>query len=193
MENVYEVPNFLTKEELTLIEEYLTLEQWWQARSEKKEDPALGRLIYTVRLPEKTLDDIKVRVEELLGRAISPPSLLFVDYESRYGQPNLPPHFDGDNNDVIVDYQYKSNTSWGLGVGSEVFEMTDNKAIIFNPNEHPHWRPYKTFQEREYVTMMFIRFPSPEIDYSHMRHSQDHEIFSEARKVRESLKSEGMA
>lgn len=147
MDNVYEVPNFLTAEEIAIFEDYLTNPDKWSSRSERRHDPNLGREIYTIFLPDEILNSIQARVEEVVGESLNLMSLSLVDYDARYGQPNLPPHFDGDQNSFIVDYQYKANTSWGLGVGSKLFEMTDNKAIIFNPNEYPHWRPHKTFQE----------------------------------------------
>jgi hypothetical protein len=34
--------------------------------------------------------------------------------------------------------------------------------------------------------MAFFRFPNPDTDYSHMVYSQDHEIFMEALKTRDS-------
>ncbi len=150
--------------------------------------------MYAVFLPNSMLESIKMRVELLVGRPLQPMSGMFVDYEAKYGQPNLPPHYDGDTNDLIIDYQYKSNTTWGLGVDKEVFEMEDNEAIIFNPNEYPHWRPHKTFKEGEFVTMIFFRFPDAtgEVDYSHMRYSQDDPIFDEVRKIRDAGISDGI-
>ena len=181
MENVYEVSNFLLPEELDMIDLMM------KDRKIEKEDGVLGRILYVVPLPMK--EAIQQRVEALVGRKLDSIGGAFAEYSSKYGQPNLPPHFDGDSNSLIVDYQYKSNTPWGLGVDTTVFEMEDNKAIIFNPNEYPHWRPHKKFEEGEVVTMIFFRFvdPSGKTDYSHMRYSQDHEIFEEARKIRDSL------
>jgi hypothetical protein len=181
MEYVYEVSDFLLPEELEIIE--LTMKD----REMEKEDPILGRVLYKLPLPDKMLEDIQQRVETLVGRKLDFIGHIFAEYESKYGQPNLPPHFDGDTNSLIVDYQYKGNTCWGLGVDTTVFEMEDNKAIIFNPNEHPHWRPRKVFEDGEFLTMIFFRFPdnSGKTDYSHMRISQDDEIFAEVCKVRD--------
>jgi len=192
MDNVYRVKNFLLPEELEVIEHILTDEDEWMYRSEKKHDPVLGRLMYVARLPMPTLEGIQERVEKLVGRKLPQIGVMFVDYDAKYGQPNLPPHFDGDNNGLIIDYQYKSNTTWGLAVDKEVFEMEDNEAIIFNPNEYPHWRPHKTFKEGEFITMAFFRFIDEDLDYSHMRYLQDDPIFDEAHKIRDSLNSDGI-
>ena len=186
MENVHVIPNFLLPEELEIIEQILSKTSHLEDKPEQMDDRNLGRILYDPSLPYEMLEAIQARVELLVGQKLERANCLFTDYSAKYGQPNLPPHFDGDQNAVIVDYQYKSNTSWGLGVNSTIYEMEDNKAIIFNPNEYPHWRPHKTFQEGEYITMIFFRFPSDDIDYSHMRLSQDDPIFEEARKVRDS-------
>jgi hypothetical protein len=185
MNNVYEILDFLTQEELAMLDELVS------RQIEKAEDTNLGRVAYTISLTESLAKSIHQKVQDIVGHKI--PSLspvIFVDYAGQYGQPNLPPHFDGDNNSVIVDYQYGSNTSWGLGVNTTVYEMQDNKAVIFNPNEYPHWRPHKTFQDGEYITMAFFRFAGDK-NYSSMRFSQDHEIFDEARKARDSYKTSG--
>ncbi len=187
MENVYKVPNFLLPEELEEINRILTDENLWPLRSEKKEDLGLGRVIYTIQLPGKMQENIRKRTEALLGTSLPAISFSFAHYGKKYGQPNLPPHFDGDTNSVIIDYQYKSNTSWSLGVDTEVFEMQDNDALIFNPNEYPHWRPHKVFNEGEFVTMIFFRFAdrAGKIDYSHLNLLQDNPIFYEANKARD--------
>lgn len=187
MENVYKVSEFLLPEELREIEYTLTDKNLWARRSEKKEDPTLGRIMYTAQLPQDILRAIENRVSTLLGRSVRNISLVFAEYEARHGQPNLPPHFDGDNNDVIVDYQYRSNTSWGLGVGTECFELEDNEALIFNPNQYPHWRPRKEFKDGEFVTMIFFRFPDSSIDYGHLNLNQADPIFDEAKAARDLL------
>jgi hypothetical protein len=183
VKNVYEISNFLLPQELEAIERKI------KNREVLKEDDSLGRVLYTVPDLYEVNGAIQQRVANLVGKKLDSIGGVFAEYSSKYGQPNLPPHFDGDNNSLIIDYQYKSNTSWGLGVDTTVFEMEDNKAIIFNPNEYPHWRPRKTFKEGEAITMIFFRFPdnSGKVDYSHLRMSQDDDIFADIRKRRDSL------
>jgi hypothetical protein len=181
MKNVYEISNFLLPDELEVIERGI------EGKEIDKEDAALGRILYRVPNLNDIKDAIQKRVANLIGKELDSIGGVFAEYNSKYGQPNLPPHFDGDNNSLIIDYQYKSNTSWGLGVDTTVFEMEDNKAIIFNPNEYPHWRPRKVFEDGEFITMIFFRFPdrSGKTDYSHMRMNQDDEIFADIRKIRD--------
>jgi hypothetical protein len=187
MKNVYEVSDFLLPEEIEVIERGI------KSKKIDKEDAVLGRILYQVPDLNDIKDAVQKRVANLVGKELDSISGVFAEYSSKYGQPNLPPHFDGDNNSLIIDYQYKSNTSWGLGVDTTVFEMEDNKAIIFNPNEYPHWRPHKTFEEGEEITMIFFRFPdrSGKTDYSHKRQWPGDEIFADIQKIRDNLYSSG--
>jgi hypothetical protein len=181
MKNVYEIPNFLLPEELEAIEHNI------KNKEVIKEDGVLGRILYMVPDLYEMNNAIQQRVAKIVGKELDSIGGVFAEYNSKYGQPNLPPHFDGDNNSLIIDYQYKSNTSWGLGVDTTVFEMEDNKAIIFNPNEYPHWRPRKVFEDGEFIIMIFFRFPdgSGQTDYSHMRMSQEDSVFADIRKIRD--------
>lgn len=115
-------------------------------------------------------------------------NVLYAEYSGKYGTPNLPPHFDGETSDIIINYQFNSNTSWDLGIGTDIYKLENNSAIVFNANEHIHWRPHKTFTNDEYVKMIFFRFcTTPAADYSHKALSQDHEVFKDAIAFRNSL------
>lgn len=109
-------------------------------------------------------------------------------YTADAGDPNLPPHFDGDSTDMIATIQIESNKTWGVGVDLEVYEIEDSDAVLFHPNESIHWRPHADFQDGEYVLVMFMRFKLPKItDYSHKRYSQDDPIFDEVKAYRDSF------
>lgn len=128
-------------------------------------------------------------VNELSPIKLSMRHVMAVEYNGKYGQPVLPPHFDHDTNDLVVDFQLSANTSWDLGVDTKNYEMLDNSALIFNANEHIHWRPHKTFKEGEYVRMVFWRFydESNPVDYSHLDYVMDHEVLKETNDFRDSL------
>ena len=115
-------------------------------------------------------------------------SAIYVEYSPLYGKPNLPPHFDADTNDLILNIQLESNTDWLLGLNLETYLLKDNSALIFNGNKEIHWRVHKEFKEGEYVKMLFVRFSNPNnpSDYSHLNLLQDNDIFKEARKFRDS-------
>jgi len=124
---------------------------------------------------------------EYLGFNAYLSGITYVEYNKLYGTPNLPPHFDGDTTDLIINCQLFSNTSWPVGLGTETYDLEDNSALLFNPNTNIHWRPHKVFKDGEYVKMIFVRFCRVEgkSDYSNLRYSQDHEVFKEVVAIRD--------
>jgi hypothetical protein len=138
--------------------------------------------------------EVKNKIYRIISDISSAPlamdHILYAEYSAKYGQPNLPPHFDGDTNDLIINMQLKSNTSWDIGLNLETYTLEDNSAVVFNGNTEAHWRPLKEFKEGEYVKMLFMRFYNLEkrSDYSHLsQYWPDNEIFKEIRALRNSL------
>jgi hypothetical protein len=151
----------------------------------------LGRLhVEGVRFPESMQQKLEFIVNDQLTEPLemlNPP--LYVEYNPKYGQPNLQPHVDGDFTDFIIDYQFQSNTEWPLGLNLDMHTLEDNEALLFNPNTNVHWRPRKTFEDGEYVRMIFFRFlnqNSPS-DYSHLPHNPADPMFDRVRNFRDSL------
>ena len=156
----------------------------------------LGRLTSILNLHECSsyipfyIQDKLVRIaEDILNEPVGLDHALHAKYSSEYGTPNLPPHFDGDTNDLIINFQLSSNTSWALGLGLEAYDLEDNSALVFNANTDIHWRPNKVFNEGEYVQMIFFRFYkiNNRTDYSYARLSQDDKVFEDVVKFRNSL------
>jgi hypothetical protein len=160
-------------------------------------DKNLGRLVSILELDSDCsphippyIQDKLVRIaEDVLNEPLGISHALHATYSGKYGTPNLPPHFDGDTNDLIINFQLSSNTSWDLGLGLQTYGVEDNSALIFNGNEHIHWRPNKVFNEEEYVQMIFFRFfkINSRSDYSHLRLSQTDKVFEDVVKFRNSL------
>jgi hypothetical protein len=183
---MYRFDNIYTEEELADIK--TIVEQ--ASRQNCEVQPQYGRLcLDKIAL----LDQYAYKIAKLVNN-ISPMPLASsghrgVIYSSEYGQPDLPPHFDGDDNDLIVDLQLDSNTDWSLGLDEHVYKMKDSCALAFNPNKYAHWRPHKEFKDGEYVTMLFFRFYNPirKSDYSHLKLSQDDPAFNDVRAYRDSL------
>lgn len=148
----------------------------------------LGRLIIGgIGIPDTALNSLTSLVIKLTGLALSAsPSVTAVEYSNKYGSPNLLPHFDRDQNEIIVDYQLISNTRWPLGINTSAYDLEDNSALMFNPNTNAHWRPSKIFKDEEYVRMIFFRFflGSPK-DYSDLPDHPNDPIFKDAREYRE--------
>ena len=147
----------------------------------------IGSLSLTTAIKEKIL---KI-VNETSGSKLELGHILYAEYSNQYGEPNLPVHFDGDQNVLVFDFQLEANVSWDLGVDLKKYSLEDNSALIFNANEYPHWRPRRTFKDGEYVKMLFARFfdPAVESDYSHLRYTINHQVFSDINSFRDSLKS----
>jgi hypothetical protein len=144
----------------------------------------------TLSVPREFLERATEVAKQLSGKdSLLLTSATAVEYNNKYGEPVLPPHFDGDTNDLIMDFQLESNTSWSIGINLDVYPMEDNSALLFNPNTNIHWRPIKKFEDGEFVKMMFFRFKdsSENNDYTGVGRSQDHEVFREANELRNSL------
>lgn len=151
----------------------------------------LGRL-QTSGFGNKINDSIYDKAIEIakniLGKDISLSSKTYVEYSNKYGTPNLPPHTDGDSTELIINFQLDSNTQWDLGIGTNVYSLTDNSALVFNGNHHVHWRTHKVFKDGEYVRMIFFRFKQESTtDKPYTRLSLDDEKYKDVNKFRDSL------
>lgn len=128
------------------------------------------------------------KVQEVTGKPYKYLGAACAEYTNKAGEPNLPPHFDGDQTDLILTYQLASNKQWGVGVDLTVYNLEDNDAVMFHPNENIHWRPHAKFEDGEFVRVMFMRFIFPTVtDYSHMQYSVSDPIFDEVKAYRDSL------
>ena len=149
-------------------------------------DEELGRHKFTI---DKIGNEFAERLIKLVNNNLSLSSVTYVEYSNKFGKPNLPPHFDGDSSELILNYQLSSNTVWDLGLNTSIYKLEDNSAILFDPNKNIHWRPIKDFKDGEYVKMIFFRFcdQSNQLDNSHLRYSLGDIIYKEVREFRERL------
>jgi hypothetical protein len=150
----------------------------------------LGRIQFDLELDSintKTVAKLNDVIKEVTDLPLAIHSVTYVEYNSLYGKPNLPPHVDGDTNDLILNIQLESNTDWDIGLNLQTYQIEDNSALIFNPNKEIHWRVYKDFKDGEYVRMLFIRLFNPDSpsDYSYLPHRQDDEMFKHVRAFRD--------
>jgi hypothetical protein len=160
-------------------------------------DKNLGRLVSILELDNDCSPHVPAYIQEKLVRIaeditkepMGMAHALHATYSSKYGTPNLPPHFDGDTNDLIINFQLSSNTSWGLGLGLNNYKIDDNSALVFNGNTNIHWRPNKVFKHGEYVQMIFFRFYkiNNRTDYSYVPMNQADKVFEDVIKFRNSL------
>lgn len=157
-------------------------------RSEKEIDAHLGRersiILDSSQYPLYKLDAI---VEQVYGSKLDFNGATYVKYSNEFGVPTLPPHFDGDSTELIINFQLSSNTSWDIGLGMDLYALEDNSALIFHPNEVAHWRPRKKFADGEFVKMMFFRYNAfIKKDYTHMSNGSNYKIIDDIYKIIES-------
>lgn len=179
------VDNIFSKEDIGLIENIIL-------GSEYIIHQGLGRiemLGIEDHLPIEIIEGLTDIARNVSGLPLKMDHAMAVEYSNLYGKPNLKPHLDGDTNDLIINIQLETNTVWDIGLNQNVYTLDDNSALIFNANKEIHWRVHKEFKDGEYVRMLFVRFYNPEniSDYSHLKYSQDHKIFKDARDFRDSL------
>lgn len=190
-ESVYKINDIFLEEELLYINN--TVNEFYINIVKNKEteiDARLGRLLIgDLKIKPEIQNKLEKIIKELYNLDLKLSNSGYSEYNSKYGQPNLPPHFDGDHTKLIVNFQLSSNTEWNIGIDLDVYKLEDNSATIFNPNKNVHWRPIKDFKDGEYVKMIFFRFVDianmePNID---LRYSIDHEIFKDINSLRDSL------
>lgn len=162
--------------------------------ADPKVSASLGRL-----KASKFFDTMPIEIKEKLesvakgisGVDMSLSNSSYAEYSSLYGVPELPPHVDGDTNDMIINFQLSSNTCWEIGLNLLMYKLEDNSAIIFNPNTNIHWRPKKIFNDGEYVKMIFFRLcdKKNKKDYSYLPNDPENIMFKDVVDFRNSLTS----
>ena len=163
------------------------------SNSDFKIDGQLGRVSSPSNIlssfDKKIIDKFTKIVNDIDNTSVVLNSIVAAKYSPLHGEPNLPPHFDGDGTDLIVNFQIEANTVWDVGLDTQVYKLEDNSAIVFHPNKNVHWRTHKRFADGEYVNMLFIRFCDLEnrTNYLHLMHHLDHPRFKDARDFRDSL------
>lgn len=153
------VENVLTQEEIDEI--YKMLETPSQQYVMRK----FNQSISDFQLPEAIRNKIISYCEQISGES----DLNIEEYQfSRYnnvinedgsiGRPILPPHCDETFKEprFTFDYQIKSNTNWPLVVESREFTLKDNQALTFSGTHQIHWRKKKTFEDGEFIDMIFV-------------------------------------
>lgn len=185
LNNIYRVDNLFSAEDLQIINESI------KSIYEKHQyDIKLGRLKLELNnLPMSIEKKIEAVAESFEDKVFKISSITYVEYSNKYGQPNLPTHFDGDQNNLVFDYQLESSTSWDLGINTELYQLKDNSCVIFNANENVHWRPNKDFKDGEYIKMIFFRiydvYNRP--NYLYLDYLIDDPIFKEINNLRDSM------
>lgn len=180
---MYIIPNVFSKEQI----EYAN--QSIDECSEIEEQSAYGRyMFHELNWDYSFQSTVLHQAEEAVGEKLIWTGAGCAEYTAKAGEPNLPPHFDGDTTDYIMTYQLSSNKDWPLGVDYNVVTLEDNSGVIFEPNKNIHWRTHAKFEDGEFVRMMFFRFQKPMMsDYSDMALSISDPIFDDINEFRDSI------
>jgi uncharacterized protein (UPF0147 family) len=158
-ENVI-VENVLTEEELSLV--YSKVNQ----SSSKYVMKLFAQTVSDFDLPEVVRKKIIAYSEKISGEN----NLEIAEYQfARYKkvldddskQPLLPkliPHWDAafEEPRFTFDYQIGGNTTWPIVVEEKEFTLKNNSALTFSGTHQIHWRTPKSFDDNEYLDMVFF-------------------------------------
>jgi hypothetical protein len=117
--------------------------------------------LYNLQIPEDIINKISKKLIEnnLSGYRYCGSSTAWL-YNKNLGNPKLTDHIDHteDENTIMVDYQLDSNTDWPICVENKNYTLSNNQALIFCGKKQRHSRPFKKFNDREFVTNIMFRF-----------------------------------
>jgi hypothetical protein len=122
----------------------------------------LGRIVlHNLKIPQNIIDRLTLLINEsgFKGYKYSD-STSYFEYNGLFGNPKLPGHKDHTETDFTVhlDYQIKSNTDWNINVEGFDYLLKDNEGLIFMGKEQEHSRPFKKFNDGEFVNIVLFRF-----------------------------------
>lgn len=135
----------------------------------KIDDPELGRVRLNLgnNLPNNITNKLNNYAKEQNKNLIFS-GCYYVEYNKKYGTPSLAIHTDTTTHTFTLDYQLDSNIDWGIYVEGTEYHLNNNDALTINVVDQAHWRPQRTFNNNEYVKMIFFHFkditnPNPRI------------------------------
>jgi len=125
-------------------------------------DKIKGRIMMRhVELSAEILSEINTKIKNFFGSQYElHPGVSYFEYSKKHGNPKLSPHKDLTEEyvDLHADYQLESNTDWALDVNGTSVTLKDNELIIFDGSRQIHSRPFKKFNDGEFVKMILFRF-----------------------------------
>jgi hypothetical protein len=90
--------------------------------------------------------------------------VFYVEYNPKYGTPDLTPHYDGGTCTLILDYQLSSNTDWPIGIDDRLYQLSDNDGVLLKPLEYLHYRPIRSWSDGDSVRMIFFNLVNTQDD-----------------------------
>jgi hypothetical protein len=164
-----------TEDEINLIEESIA-EQIASRELVEWDDQVDGEYVHNSKIVkiQKNLgrfgaegiilpDSINMKVLELVNNGLvnnnyrlTNQGVFYVEYNPKYGTPDLTPHYDGGTCTLILDYQLSSNTDWPIGIDDRLYQLSDNDGVLLKPLEYLHYRPIRSWSEGDSVRMIFF-------------------------------------
>lgn len=132
------------------------------------------------KLPKSIIDKANRLIKEFSDcekRKYSFRYFTLVEYNNKYGMPQLGPHKDTCAFTGTILCQLESNTSWDLYVEGVAYSLKDNNALLINARDQDHWRLHKDFYDGDYIKMVFLHYldlDDQEMNYSNA--DQLHEV-----------------
>lgn len=117
--------------------------------------PDTGRIFISLSyLKPEIIDKVEEIIKNIYGKDYKVKDIGFQRYKLEYGSPNLKPHVDDGNCEIVFDYQIEANKKWDVVVNGNPVGLNDNDAVIFEGEKDAHWRNSTTFNSNEYVSMI---------------------------------------
>ncbi len=174
-ENNVIIDNFLSKDMydnlIKHIQNELTKKEWVSTHKNElinrhnnnkvKINTDLGRIRLEVKPEPELLKYIEDYVHQYKNN-IKFQHAYFVEYNSKYGIPNLPPHVDSTDSGITIIYQLKSNIIWKSMVEGKEIELKNNQAYWINVRDQAHWRRPYSFNNSDFLQMVFFHFADPD-------------------------------
>ena len=151
------INDIFTAEEIEVL--LLDIERESSNADNFKIQESLGRSFCNLDSLSKALvSKIHKIAEEKTGKNLRMTGRAYSRYSSEYGKPALSPHIDINATKYILDYQVSANINWPISVEQSTYELQDNAGLIFSGKQSVHWRPKRTFNKGDYVSMIFFHF-----------------------------------
>lgn len=128
-------------------------------------DSHIGRWAGSLTIPEKVNEELLSRIRTICKRDdIVPAYNYLVKYQIKDGCiPHLWEHTDQNGSHISVNITIAKSVSWKLIVERQVFELSENSAVVFLGQEHDHARPaFPTDNPDDYVIQFFLEYATPD-------------------------------
>jgi hypothetical protein len=168
--------NVLNKEDIDSL--YYLLDN--STESQRHISKGWGQKSWTLDISKGIIDKIEKIIKEIYGDDW----YLEVPRVARYDNsldciPYLDPHIDNFlDHRLTLDIQLRSNIDWPIMIDGVSFDIKDNCGLIFSGTKNVHWRPERTFEDGDFVDLLFCHFRSKNNKYEISREENRQRLLS---------------